>query len=379
MQSNSTYNDDETNQIKAIQEYFPKQVTDGTEVKVLEMCLASIIWQTHPDCKTGYWFTSDDSVPLVPMDHPMRGNALLFNGPIVKRLQGLVRCGFKESFVNSVDSSQVPVLTGISPHVKIIRQNDLVLEKMSKIEHMFTEELPDMIKSAIGDQLNAYAEANGQVTAASVANLQTTLLSEIQRMFQANSTGAPMSTGSDGIAAVSHAIRGFQWTDNTIHPLPETYEFNKVKLKAALHAWFLPNCSSTVILPALRYVKRNDFALKKQKSAFSSSWKPLFNKIEKALNVEYPSLINDTLWKTQLNQAPTYEQVTQIWEAVVTMIPTATVLQQSKGKKRPRPQDFTVSYARKLKFERQIAPPSSTSSSTISQNVSNGQVGQVEL
>ena len=156
----------------------------------------------------------------------------------------------------------------------------------------------------------------------------------------------------------------------------ETYEFNKVKLKAALHAWFLPNCSSTVILPALRYVKRNDFALKKQKSAFSSSWKPLFNKIEKALNVEYPSLINDTLWKTQLNQAPTYEQVTQIWEAVVTMIPTATVLQQSKGKKRPRPQDFTVSYARKLKFIAPNPSPSSTSSSSISQNVS---IGQVEL
>jgi hypothetical protein len=339
------------------------------------MCLASIIWQTHPDCKTGYWFRSDNTEPLVPMNHPMRMNALLFDGPVVERLQGLVRCGFKESFVNSVDPAQVPVLTDISPHVKIVRQNDLVLEKMSNIEHMFKEELPNMIEKAIGDQLNAFAEANGQVTHASFVNLQTTLLSEMQRMFQGDPTGAPMSTGSGGVAAVSRAIRGYQWSDNTIHPLPETYVFSKVKLRAALYAWFLPNCRSTVILPALRHVKRNDFAVKASKSAFSSSWKPLFNKIEKVLNVAYPTLFNDSLWSTQPNQAPTHEQVTQIWEAVVTIIPPATELQQSKGKKRARPQDFAVSYARKLKF---IAPNPSTSTSSTS-NTQNVISGQVEL
>jgi len=89
--------------------------------------------------------------------------------------------------------------------------------------------------------------------------------------------------------------------------------------------------------------------LKNQKNKFSGDWAPLLRGLEKRLRLEErvegeAPLIDVDAWKTQPCKTATPAQVDLMWVKVRTWIPTDT----KKGKKRSRPEDFSVSFAKKM-------------------------------
>ena len=180
------------------------------------------------------------------------------------------------------------------------------------------------------------------MTAGTFAKFQTQMLTSMKDLFRANKDQT-VTTGMGDVPAAP-AVVGFLWKNGSVHSLPEDFVFPRSKLKAALWRWFLPNYAGLVTLPPLRKVGRRDFAIKKSQTAFSSSWKPAFNNIEKKINLLNLGLINDELWESQPNRCATIAQVEAIWTKVVSWLPAET----AKGKKRSRPEDFAISVARKF-------------------------------
>jgi hypothetical protein len=59
-------------------------VVSKTRPKVLEMCLASVIWQLHPDNKTSYFHNIHEVAAAVPKTHEIRGHLLFRDGERLK-------------------------------------------------------------------------------------------------------------------------------------------------------------------------------------------------------------------------------------------------------------------------------------------------------
>jgi hypothetical protein len=148
---------------------------------------------------------------------------------------------------------------------------------------------------------------------------------------------------------------GFTWANGACRFLPENFQLPKVNLKSGMEMWFSPNTSGQIMIPSLRNVGRKDFGVKTQLNRFSGDWAPLFRNIEKKLVEERSDLVDFVSWQTQPNKTATAAQIDAIWEQVKTWIPENT----KKGKKRNRPSDYKISFAKKIfskKKKKKTAP-----------------------
>ena len=338
------------------------------------MVLASIIYQTHPGTTTGFFHTTEGSEPLLPMEHGVRGNQLFQDGQRLSRLQEMVRCGFAddEEFTAGIPREQIPTLTGMSPHVKILRQNEVIIREVKRMKEAYTEQteqLPGLVKDAITDQLTVWAETNGHATANTLLQMEERIQGKMQSMFEKYSglgTGARTDTTPSAPAATSSGSGvGFTWGDGSTHALPEQFQLPQSKFKTAWYLWWLPNTSGPVAIPPLRTVRRSDFGLKKQKNKFSGDWAPCFRGLEKRLKgvaqvAGGAPLIDANAWKTQPSKTATSEQVDLMWSKVSTWIPADT----KQGKKRSRPEDFAVSFAKKMFAKKKKTATATTASTT---------------
>lgn len=322
------------------------------------MVLASIIYQTHPGTETGFFHAGDGIAPLLPTDSAVRGNQLFQDGARLSKLQRMVRRGFAddEEFTSDIPTAQIPTLTGMSPHVKLLRQNTVILREVKRMRTAYTaqmEQLPVLVKEAITGQLDDWAEANGHATASTLNEMEERMKKFFEEKLEeqsGNGTGARTNTTPSAPAASASGNGvGFAWEDGSTHALPEQFQFPKSKFKSAWYQWWRPNTTGRIAIPPLRTVTRSDFAVKKQLNKFSGDWAPLLRGLEKRLEGEEQvegaaPLIDVNAWKTQPYKTATSEQVDLMWNKLRTWIPTDTL----KGKKRSRPEDFSVSFARKI-------------------------------
>ena len=315
------------------------------ERRVLRMLLASIVWQTHSDCKTGYYHAPEGTTPKLPADHQSRASNLLRNHSRLGDLQNLVRCGYAEDFGTSAQQS-VPTLTGISPHVNVLRQNAIMLAEQKRMHGLLVElreNLPSQIARDVRDEIDTFSQEQGNITLTTLQSFQSTLLDKIDGL---NGVGSSSNaTGAGGVVVVPPKnTQQIQWSDRSFHHLPENYALPKAKLKAAFSMWYSSTTTHDFGYPALRFVGRSDFSDKKMCSKFSSDWAPLFRNLHKKLELEAPALVAPEAWSENLDKNPTEAQLTTMYDKVVSFLPTHTI----SGKPRVSKDKLTVSYARKF-------------------------------
>jgi hypothetical protein len=197
-------------------------VRENLEDKVLTMLLASIVWQTHPDCKTGYYHAPEGTTPKLPADHPSRASKLLPNHAQLVKLQNLVTCGYSEDFDLSVQHS-VPTLTGISPHVNILRQNAIMVAEQKRMHDLLKnikEKLPAEIAVKVRADLEDFAQQQGNITLHTLQSFQSTLLDKMDVRF--NEFGSSSAaTGAGGVVTVMPKnSQKICWSDGSFHRLP---------------------------------------------------------------------------------------------------------------------------------------------------------------
>jgi hypothetical protein len=320
-------------------------VVSKTCPKVLEMCLASVIWQLHPDNKTGYFHDINTVAAAVPKSHEIRGHFLFRDGECLERLFQMVRCGFEDDpEFETIPDGQIPTLTGMSPHVKLIRQNVVLTNEVKHCRKEIKElkqHLPDQLNSSVTNSLKKFAEDHGHVTFQSMEKMKNEILKAVKDTRNGGGASGAVSTTTP--PPPSPKKTGFIWEDGTVHALPEDFVFPKVKYYNALLMWFMPDTSGPTFQPAIRNTARTDYNIRKQLNKFSGDWRPLFVKIEERLKAEKPELIDLESWHTQANSSPSLSQVNDIWNEVKTWVPSNT----AKGRKRHKPTDFKISYVKK--------------------------------
>ena len=345
-------------------------MVDKTHEKVLEMLLASVIWVTHPNNGTGYFRGTGENGPSLPMDHPIRGHTLLRDGVRLKKLQSMVRCGFgDDDSLKDVPKSQIPTTTGMSPHALALRNQQLMMKKLKSIEacqKKLVEDMPTLIQTSVGDSLQSFAQEHGNVTSQTLAGMENRMYDRFQTMLDSSGLGTNgRSAIPDTTAPVTGTASGvgFTWANGACRFLPENFQLPKVNLKSGMEMWFSPNTSGQIMIPSLRNVGRKDFGVKTQLNRFSGDWAPLFRNIEKKLVEERSDLVDFVSWQTQPNKTATAAQIDAIWEQVKTWIPENT----KKGKKRNRPSDYKISFAKKI-FSKKKKKKQHHSTTTVSFN-----------
>jgi len=167
------------------------------------MLLASIVWQTHSDCKTGYYHAPEGTTPKLPADHQSRASNLLRNHSRLGDLQNLVRCGYAEDFGTSAQQS-VPTLTGISPHVNVLRQNAIMLAEQKRMHGLLVElreNLPSQIARDVRDEIDTFSQEQGNITLTTLQSFQSTLLDKIDGL---NGVGSSSNaTGAGGVVGAT--------------------------------------------------------------------------------------------------------------------------------------------------------------------------------
>ena len=319
---------------------------------VLEMCLASVVYQMRIETRTGFFHndfdTESTAEPIVPADHCIRGNPLFKDQNILNPLLRLVRCGYVDE--RAVEGATP---TGIPPHITQLRLAMSSAKDMAVIKEAITK-LPEELGDSLKQKLDEFAQAQGNITVDSLKMMFQTHMTKIENMLMTQPMACTDATTNSESATPSVKNGMFVWKDGRSYALPEDYVLQKGTLKDALTNWYTADtvarrAKDQTVIPPLRLVQRRDFKKTEHKGKFSRVLKPLARHLEILLTRDHPDLVQPEVWNKQPNRSLTNDQFTVLWEKTRAYFPATT----AKGYKRSRPADMSMAYA--VKFLRRLA------------------------